>query len=483
MLPKNLRYGNKVESAPSKSYRSNIQPQNGTGPYSLGDTITINIPTRANLVLATTESVLKFNIKLTAAAANAYRWDSCGAHGIIQRIRVWHGSNLLQDIDNYGLLAKMLFDIQVPTDATYGKFNITSGTRNDLVLNSPIIATADGVDAATTLALANAIKTKFNNTNFSCNQINSGEAFLNATNTATKNIFANNEISVDTTYCINLISLIGSLCSNQYFPLFACTSAPLRVEIQLVDTLFKGLCSISNTATTFALSNVEYIGNFIELSDVAMGMIQQSLQGQPLQFVIPDYRNYGGSYTTVVNTGSQYNFPIPAKFSSLKSLFVTIRDKGTGAATFFPYSCVTNGLTDYYFRVGSQIMPTKVPNTIQEQFIELVKAIGSVSDLNHHPSIEKFSYSLLSSVANSVVIETGNASNISSGSFYIGIDLENYANSNKESIYSGYNSNTDDIFAVLNFGATTTAAANRIDSFALFDEVIIFENSTCFVRY
>ena len=133
MLPKNLKYGNKIESAPAKSYRTNIQPQNGTGPYSLGDTITINIPTRANLVLATTESVLKFNLTLKAGAASAFRWDSCGAHGNIQRIRFWHGSNLLEDIDNYGLLAKMLFDLQVPSDASYGKFNITSGTRNDLV--------------------------------------------------------------------------------------------------------------------------------------------------------------------------------------------------------------------------------------------------------------------------------------------------------------------------------------------------------------
>jgi len=80
----------------------------------------------------------------------------------------------------------------------------------------------------------------------------------------------------------------------------------------------------------------------------------------------------------------------------LKSIFVTIRDKGVGALTYYPYSCVTNGLTDYYFRIGSQIMPTKVPNTIQEQFIEVIKAIGSVSDLNHHPSIEKVSYSLAS---------------------------------------------------------------------------------------
>ena len=106
-----------------------------------------------------------------------------------------------------------------------------------------------------------------------------------------------------------------------------------------------------------------------------------------------------------------------------------------------------------------------------------------MSDLNHHPSIEKYSYSLANSVANSVALETGNASTTSSASFYIGIDLENYGNSSKDSIFAGYNSNTDDIFCVLNFGATTTAAANRLDAFALFDQVIIFENSTGFVQF
>ena len=40
---------------------------------------------------------------------------------------------MLQQIDNYGLLAKMLFDLQMPSDATYGKYNMLCGTRSDLV--------------------------------------------------------------------------------------------------------------------------------------------------------------------------------------------------------------------------------------------------------------------------------------------------------------------------------------------------------------
>ena len=130
MLPKQLRYGSKVESAAAKSSRVNIAPQNGTNGYNLGDTIIFNIPTRQNLVLVPNESYFKFSLnQFTNAGADpsVYRWDSCGAHGVIQRIRIFHGSNLLQDIDNYNLLTKMLYDIQVPSH----KNNINS-KRNSL---------------------------------------------------------------------------------------------------------------------------------------------------------------------------------------------------------------------------------------------------------------------------------------------------------------------------------------------------------------
>jgi hypothetical protein len=88
MIPKQLVYQNKVESAAARSYKSNIAPQNGTGNYGAGETIIINIPTRANLVTAMSENYLKFDVSFTSTAASDYlRWDSSGAHGLIQRIR------------------------------------------------------------------------------------------------------------------------------------------------------------------------------------------------------------------------------------------------------------------------------------------------------------------------------------------------------------------------------------------------------------
>ena len=213
MLPKTLKYGSKIESAYARSMRSNIQPQNGTGPYNLGDTVIINIPTRANLILVSSESYLKFNITVTnnANAGNAFRWDSCGAHGIIQRIRVFHGSNLLSDIDNYAMLTKMLFDIQMPTDATYGKYNVLSGTRSDLVGRLPTFITINQAGADVAVATANSANFVLNAATLAgvpVTQINSGDriegngALVAAAGTTIA------------TYCLSLVSLVGLLCSQ-----------------------------------------------------------------------------------------------------------------------------------------------------------------------------------------------------------------------------------------------------------------------------
>jgi hypothetical protein len=468
MLPKQLKYGSKVESAMADSYRTNIAPQNGTGTYNPGDTIIINIPTANNLVLATTESYLKFCIKFGAATGeNVFRWDSCGAHGIVQRLRIFSGSNLIQDIDNYGLLAKMLFDLQVSTDASYGRMNELVGTRNDVCSKFTASAANVTVGAITYLP---------------AQQINSGEGFHFANNALVSDGTKGSIITTTATpryYCLNLISLLGSLNSSNYFPLFACTSAPIRLEIQLVPALMNAGLTITATSVP-TVTNVEYVANFIKLSDKAMEIIYASIPPEtPLQFCVPDYSNY--QYTFALQTGAtQVSFPIAAKYSSLKSIFVTIRDNSTGALTFYPYSSITGNLLSYYFRIGSQIMPTKQPDNYPEMFSEVLKAMGSMSDLNYQPSIEKYSYELQVSAASDVDTQQY----LGSGSFYVGIDLENYVSSPKDSIFCGLNTNTSDIFAVLNFGGTTTAIASaRFDAFAMFDSVIVFESQTCYRKF
>jgi hypothetical protein len=109
-----------------------------------------------------------------------------------------------------------------------------------------------------------------------------------------------------------------------------------------------------------------------------------------------------------------------------------------------------------------------------------MKAIGSISDLNHTPSIDKTSYQLAASVANN---DGGtNISSVSSGSFYVGLDLENYSSADKSQLFSGYNSNTDDIYFIGNFNPGYTGTA-RFDAFANMDVVFVCENGTAYVKF
>ncbi len=479
MIPKQLQYGSKVHGAPARSIKTNIQPQTGT-TFALGSTIIFNIPTRPNLVMVPSESFLRFTLMAMTATADAtsIRMDSCGAHGLIQRIRVFHGSNLLEDIDNVGMLAKILFDLQVSTSQSYGKYSITSGTRSDLVTDLSVITapvSASDLDTAGHTKtyidniLRQQVKTKF---------INSGQIIAKSDGAPT---LSNTNTTLTYTYSLNLISLIGSLCP-QYLPLFAMQSSPLRVEITLVDALIKAFAIVGAvpTVTPGVVNNVEFVAQMIELSDQAMMAVNENLQGQPLQFVFPDYRNFQNTFTAV--TGGSVNLPISAKYTSLKSLFLAQRDQSTGALTYFPYSSVKNGVSSYYFRLGPTVVPAIAPANTSEIFSEVLKAIGSVSDLNHHPSIDKDSFELNASVANTAALELYGASNTQSGSFYIGLDVENFAGASKDSYFAGWNSNTDDIYAVINHGTIVTAAM-RSDCFALFDSLLVCENSTAYVRF
>jgi hypothetical protein len=262
------------------------------------------------------------------------------------------------------------------------------------------------------------------------------------------------------------------------------TSSPLTMEITLVDNIYKALAATQTS--TLALSNVEFIASFIELSDSAMQMIYSEKGDRPIQYVFPSFRNYT-STAVLDDAGTQVQFPISAKFSSLRSLFVSLRDKSTGALTFFPYSSVTCGLIDYQFRIGSVVAPSKPPTSAVgvipsycEHFSELLKAIGTIADVGNCGAIDKKSYSLAESVPNNDSATV--ISNATSGSFYVGIDLEGYCGSDKSSVFAGMDTNTSDIYCVMNFTGYDINPV-RIDAYALVDCVLICENQTAYIRF
>ena len=449
MIPANLKFQSKVESAPARRYLTQIQPQGGTGSYNPGDTITINIPTRANTALIPSESYLRGNFNLIASGASTSSClESCGWHQFIQRIRVFHGSNLLEDIDNYGQLAKILYDYQAPEDAVKGRFSNTTGTNEQY--------SAVGVAAA---ALLNA------------RSVNRGAA-LGALAAAT------------TTYpfAINLVSLVGALAGEKYLPLWEMTAAPLRVEIVLQSSLIRAMMVEGGSGLNFTATGVNYCGEFLELNDSSIAAIKAG-SSNPLQMVLPSYRSYTNSASVPATTQTQVSFPIPAKFSSLKNIFVATRTTA-GLAAQYPSSHCAFGVGSsnsigYQFRVGSEVLPSTAPTSFPEIYNEAVKCFGSLADMNLQPSIDATAFQLNAPNTVAGLVE---ASTEDSGAFLIGIDMEIYQNADKASIFSGTNTNTSDIFAIINYysaGAITVLQT----AFACYDQVLVYENGVCYARY
>jgi hypothetical protein len=444
MIPANLVYNGKVESSPARRFRTNIQPQNGTGPYSGGNTVIINIPTQANTFLIPSESYLKFTLSTTisTAAVAAAAFDAHGAHGVIQRLRIYHGSSLLQDIDNYNDLAKILFDYQAALDSTQGRLSITSGTN-------PNYAGAD----------VNNIKA-----------VNKGLTLATAAST----------IAVGTTsignYAINLVSLVGSLAGNKYLPLHYAQSAPLRVELVLAANAYN-VGSFTANAGAISLSNVEYVAEFLQMSSSAIDAISQRAGGS-LQMVVPDWRNY--VYSAAVANNTTITMPVAAKFSSLKSIVVSPRQADrVGVHSFYPNAHVKNGLAQWTMRIGSEVLPSTAPTTDPEFFSEAAKCFGSLSDMNYQPSIDLLSFAQPQSVT---VTDDATVARTDSGAFLIGLDCETYQNVDKSGIFAGMDTTTSDIFVTMQYGTVATATTMLYNAFACFDNVIVFENGVAYSR-
>jgi hypothetical protein len=448
MIPANLKFQSKVESAPARRYLTQIQPQGSTS-FNMGDTITINIPTRANTALIPSESYLKGNFNLIATGASTSSClESCGWHQFIQRIRVFHGSNLLEDLDNYGQLAKILYDYSAPEDAVKGRFSVTTGTNEEY----------SGV-AVAAAALANV------------RSVNRGKA--------------TGALAASTTtfpFAINLISLTGALAGEKYLPLWQMTAAPLRVEIVLQSALIRAMMVEGGSGLSFTATSVNYCGEFLELPDSAISAINSG-SSNPMQMVLPSYRSYTNSAAVPATTATQVSFPIPAKFSSLKNIFVASRTTA-GLAAQYPSSHCAFGLgsansVGYFFRIGSEVLPSTAPTSFPEIYSEAIKCFGSIADMNLQPSIDSTAFQLNAPNTVAGLVE---ASTEDSGAFLIGIDTEIYQNADKASIFAGTNTNTSDIFSIINYysaGAITVLQT----AFACYDQVLVYENGVCYARY
>ena len=426
-LPAKLLYNNKINSSYARNFNSVIQAQN-TSTYTLGQTAIFNIPCMRNQVLSGADTLLsmKFKMRNGGTANNPTFLNKGGIAAAIQRLRIFSGSQLLCDIDNYGNLISLLTPWQSSQEHCLGKLAVLQG----------------------------------------CGSLRGAQVL--------PDLLAVNTDGPEFDFCFPLMSIL-SLTDN-YVPLWAMAgSGSLRLEIQFVSTLGQMVGSTTAVAVPGAgslFSDVKLIANFVELSDQAMSIIENSLEGRPVSWVCQSYSNYVFN-TQLANATTQVSMPIPAKFNSLKALYITMRRTPDGANTIYSDDCGKFFLQQYTTRIGSRVIPAEPPTTVPQFVSEMERALGSASS-----RISPSSYT-------SAQVRLDAASNLAlSGAFAIGVETESYSSAPLGSVYQGLNTSTDDIFFQATFAANGVGNANtRFDAYASYDQLITIDNGVVSVQY
>ncbi len=421
-LPRNLMYDNAISASFAKNFVT-VLNCNNTNNHTTGSTAIISVPCMNNQVLSWNDSVLKMKLKLTAVGATDCHLDRAGIAGAIQRVRIFAaGSTLIYDLDNYGNLVTQLTSFQESHDTLQGKLAVLQGTESDL---------------------------------------------------RGKNIAVAAAASTEVDFAFPLMTCLGM--SDRYFPCYALAgSGPLRIEIQFVSSALKFLNS-DQADVTAQFNDVQLCANYVELSDSGMNLVKEA-SGPRTDFVCQAYTNY--VFNAKINAaGSQLSMPIPAKFSSLKAVYVTQRAQAdaAGAANHFPYDATNFELSQYTASIGSKVIPSDPASTssIPSQLAELERALGSVTN-----SMSQSYYRLAQ------IQQAGRhrPQDARSNCFMVGIETESYSSAPMGSTYSGLTTTQDDIY----FRPVYPAQAEvdiRLDAYAAYDQLVSIENGVVSVNF
>jgi hypothetical protein len=379
-------YSQVPKSLACEKYLASIQPSSGN-TFSPGDQIEFIIPTRKLEFLNSVNTTLRFRVAPTAFGP---RFDN-NATTLIDRVEVYHGSNLLEQLGGNGVLHTTMFEAQ-----TYDW--ITSGnTPGQPGLSAPPISYGFATD------------------------VKRGGAALAVGGTMI-------EISL-------LSSVVGLLANpNKYLPLCKMQAGPLRVVITVKDAT-QDSASAMRIGT---FSDVSLNCEFVKVGEEAMEVIDKANEAiygsrDVVQLNIKQWEDYIYPLASGLAAGTAVSSLVDARYSSVCGIVFSFLNNGTG----YKLSSRSNPYSSLQLRVGSEYYPRApiragTSNQV-ESFMISQRYLGSLNDLDSFGSITKAEY------------EEAHAANPGSNAgFYLMIDLETYDKENL--LYDGINTLNDNIF-------------------------------------
>jgi hypothetical protein len=248
--------GLKTAAPKSKSNRISISPLNKS-VFRGGDQIILEIPTgRRGTWLDQSQSFLKFSIQCQATAAVGVGGSGIyldnSAYSFISRFDLFHGSNLLETITEYGQLANFLID--------------TSLTQSDKAGLSPLIGSNPySTIVSNTAFAAGATFTAASNYQSTVTTLQTAGDRSGLSMAATTAI----DGSISYSFAIPLLSGCVGVNASKCLPLGK-LNAPLRMELYLESNDNAVYYGTAGAGAIWQMNNVEFVGCFVEIEDSLM---------------------------------------------------------------------------------------------------------------------------------------------------------------------------------------------------------------------
>lgn len=419
-LSDSLVYSAKPSAVSGTKHRQNL-PTYNKASFNPGDVMMLNIPCgRRGQYLNQRMSYLKFRVENTstlataevaAGTATATIQPDYTASSLFARLELYHGSNLLEQVHEYGLLHTLWMDMTGGADAQQ-----TTGT------------------------------------------------ILEGTHASSYRTGATIDRTASRYFCVPLLSGIVGAMQNKYLPTGDMSGGDLRLEITLAN-MADGVITGGTSAgvRSWIVKDVELMLEYVELNSEAARMIsQQNAGGYVIGF--DSFANYA---STIETGATNANILIPARYSSLKTLFSMIRlQSNIGASTVATISSRSNPVGDagqWYFSVGGKNIPSTPVKSNVEAFAELSKSLHTFGSVDH---------------TSMITLSTWTAA---AGSYVIATDLETLAHKSKLT-ESGINTLSANTHLIAQFAAGL-AAPVRVDTFAHFDGILLIQNGICSVQF
>jgi hypothetical protein len=321
-LSDSLLYQPKPSAVSSSKARWN-QPSYNKCSFQPGEVVMINIPIgRRGSFLNTRMSYLK--IKVTNNGTDPGNTIPAGFNiaSIFSRLELYHGSNLLEQIIEYGLLVNLWHDI-------CGNLASFSTTGNLLEEQS---------------------------TNGTSRQ---GETIAGAGGSRV--------------FCIPLLSGIVGVLQSKYIPTGDMTAGDLRLELTLANVA-DGVVG-AGAAPKYTVSDVKMMLEYTDLASDAARMVSQSNSGGYM-ISFDSFANLASSVETGANN---CNILIPTRYSSLKTLFIIMRlQENVGRYIKKTLANRINLFGDagqWYYSIGGKNIPSTPVKSNTEAAAELCKAL------------------------------------------------------------------------------------------------------------